>query len=231
MPLVQIQRDAGVTRTVWLGKSAELPDPTLLGCRRCSAVCPVFCVKLVLLALPQIACLHITILWQEVWHMQPAPAQDPDTWGRKQRQAWKKAIAPALGSDISSSYLPCPGTCLPLPPLQLCVLMSCLITTQTKRAPVWHKKSAWVALDWLYWCEVKPYGNAYSLSPLDGAKSCSPPLCLSTEKSLLKLFQGAKEASWLPRAMCLLQFGKIKCPVQNPRVFSHLFQVEKLSMR
>lgn len=45
------------------------------------------------------------------------------------------------------------------------------------------------------WYEVKPYGNAYSLSPLDGAKSCSPPLCLTAEKSLLKLFLGAKEAS------------------------------------
>lgn len=187
-----------------------LPDHTLLGSRWCSAVCPVLCVKLVLLVLPQTACPHITILWQEVWCMQPAPAQGPETWGRKQRKAWKKAIAPALRSDISSGYLLCSGACLP--PLQLCVPMPCLITTQTKWAPSWPKKLH--ELPWIDFTlyEVKPNGNAYSLSPLDGAKSCSPPLCLRAEKSLLKHFQGTKEASLLPKAMCLLQFWKIKVP-------------------
>lgn len=79
-------------------------------------------------------------------------------------------------------------------------------------------------------CEVKPYGDAYSLSPLDGAKSCSPLLCLRAGKSLLMHFLGEKEALRIPRAVCLLQFGKIKCLVQNPSVFYHLFQVGKLSV-
>lgn len=51
--------------------------------------------------------------------------------GKKQRRAWKKAITPVLGSDISSGYLPCPGTSA-VPLLQLWILMSFLITTQTK---------------------------------------------------------------------------------------------------
>lgn len=78
------------------------------------------------------------------------------------------------------------------------------------------------------WYQVKPYGNAYSLSPLDGAESCSPPLCLRAEKSLLKLFQGAKEASLLPRVFASVQENKV--PSAEPSVFSYLFQVEKLSM-
>lgn len=128
--------------------------------------------------------------------MQPAPAQGLETWGRKQRQAWRKAIAPALGSDISSSYLPCPGTCL-----CLCFLCSsvypCHALSPHRPNELHCDIKKMHELPWVDFIEyeVKPYGDAYSLSPLDGAKSCSPPLCLRAGKSLLKLSLGAKEAS------------------------------------
>ena len=168
-------------------------------------------------------CSHHDVCWLEAW-------------GRKQRRAWEQALAPVLGVDVSGGYqlslrdLPSPGMCLwlSLPLLQLCIPVPCLIDTQLKCASIQHKIMRTSCLGLTFpGREVKPYGDACSLSPLDGAKSCSHLLSFIAERSLLHLLLGANEAS---RAVCLLQFGKMKCPVQNPSGFYHLYKVASLSM-
>lgn len=78
--------------------------------------------------------------------------------------------------------------------------------------------------------EVKPGGDAYSLPSVDGAKSCSRPLSLRDERSLLKLLLGANEASRLPMAVCLLQFRKIVPNAESQCVLPSIYKVAKLSM-
>lgn len=217
----------------WLGERAALPDHMLLGSGRCSAF-----------RCPDLLC--------GVGPAGPAPAHLPSphpcgrrsdacsqhptqglkAWGRKRRQVWERTLAPVSGVDVSAGYqpslrdLPSPGTCLrlPLPPLRLCVPMPCLINAQPKDAPLQHKimhmSCSGLTLPGR---EVKPDGDAYSLSSVDGAKSCCPSLSLRDDRSLLKLLLGANEAAQLPVAECLLLFRKIKCPMQNPDVFYHLF--------
>lgn len=187
-PWWQIQTDAGVTGTGWLGESATLPDHALLGGRRCSAFCPVLLCEVGPVG-PAPDCLpsHHHPMAGGLTHAASSSTESGDL-GKKAETGmekshsscfgvWHQRQLPALSRNVS----------VPLPPLQRCVPMSCLITTQTKWAPLWHKKM--LKLPWVDFIEyeVKPYGDAYSLSPLDGAKSCSPPhaselgsLCLSS---------------------------------------------------
>lgn len=118
-PWWQIQTDAGVTGTGWLGESATLPDHALLGSRRGSASCLVLLGEVGPVG-PAPDCLpsHHHPMAGGLTHAASSSTGSGDL-GKKAETAWRKAIAPVLRSGSSSSYLPCPGTCL-----CLCLLCS-----------------------------------------------------------------------------------------------------------